>query len=151
MHHPHGKLVQAGHLLTLVCQHRVWCACNPGMRAAAGSGYLTAAMAKLVQPGGFVLGVEKVPELVQHAKGCISRGKQPAHPSISNSRLHAVVGQLSRHGLMLSTTIDCQPRQVRKESRPVECQLLTCSSSYQVPNLSKFGFACNKTWHVLTG
>jgi protein-L-isoaspartate O-methyltransferase len=43
--------------------------------AAAGSGYLTAAMAKLVQPHGFVLGVEKVPELVQHAKGCISRGR----------------------------------------------------------------------------
>jgi protein-L-isoaspartate O-methyltransferase len=41
----------------------------------AGSGYLTAAMAKLVHPGGFVLGVEKVPELVAHAKAAIAKGR----------------------------------------------------------------------------
>jgi protein-L-isoaspartate O-methyltransferase len=41
----------------------------------AGSGYLTAAMAKLVQPGGCVLGVEKVPELVAHAKAAIAKGE----------------------------------------------------------------------------
>ncbi len=46
-----------------------------GCCAGAGSGYLTAAMAKLVQPGGFVLGVEKVPELVQHAKRAIATGE----------------------------------------------------------------------------
>lgn len=39
-----------------------------------GSGYLTAAMAKMVRPDGFVLGVEKVPELVEHAKRCIAAG-----------------------------------------------------------------------------
>lgn len=32
-------------------------------------------MAKLVQPGGSVLGVEKVPELVQHAKRAIATGE----------------------------------------------------------------------------
>jgi protein-L-isoaspartate O-methyltransferase len=39
-----------------------------------GSGYLTAAMAKLVGPGGHVLGVEQVPALVEDAWQNVARG-----------------------------------------------------------------------------
>jgi protein-L-isoaspartate(D-aspartate) O-methyltransferase len=70
-----GQTISAPHMhaicLELLEQHL-----QPGARVldvGAGSGYLTAAMAKLVQPYGSVLGVEKVPELVEHAKRCIAR------------------------------------------------------------------------------
>ena len=50
---------------------------QPGANAldvGSGSGYLTAAMAKLVGPTGHVLGVEQVAALVEDAWGNVARG-----------------------------------------------------------------------------
>lgn len=49
-----------------------------------GSGYLTAAMAKLVGPSGFVLGVEKVPELAARSVASIS-ASNPELPLLASS------------------------------------------------------------------
>jgi protein-L-isoaspartate(D-aspartate) O-methyltransferase len=70
-----GQTISAPHMHA-ICLELLEPHLQPGARVldvGAGSGYLTAAMAKLVQPNGSVLGVEKVPELVEHAKRCIAR------------------------------------------------------------------------------
>jgi protein-L-isoaspartate(D-aspartate) O-methyltransferase len=69
-----GQTISAPHMHA-ICLELLEPHLTPGARVldvGAGSGYLTAAMAKLVQPDGCVLGVEKVPELVEHAKRCIT-------------------------------------------------------------------------------
>lgn len=64
-----GQTISAPHMHA-ICLELLEPYLQPGARVldvGAGSGYLTAALAKLVSPGGYVLGVEKVPELVVHA------------------------------------------------------------------------------------
>lgn len=64
-----GQTISAPHMHAVALQLLAdWL--QPGARVldvGSGSGYLTACMARMVQPGGFVLGVDKVRVVVVHS------------------------------------------------------------------------------------
>lgn len=94
-----------------------WLLLLPAAVVPPGSGYLTAAMAKLVQPDGCVLGVEKVPELVEHAKRCIATCEcsltAPAHSATEQQRTrlpeHRVVASCLPLSLSLHSSHPTEP------------------------------------------
>eukprot|EP01130_Rhizamoeba_saxonica_P004076 TRINITY_DN1677_c0_g1_i1.p1 TRINITY_DN1677_c0_g1~~TRINITY_DN1677_c0_g1_i1.p1 ORF type:complete len:190 (+),score=39.02 TRINITY_DN1677_c0_g1_i1:459-1028(+) len=64
----------------------------PGAKAldvGSGSGYLTCAMAKMVGNTGFVIGIERIPSLVETAKQNISRGNPEVLPNIQIKSFNA--------------------------------------------------------------
>eukprot|EP00878_Enallax_costatus_P009350 GHUV01009772.1.p1 GENE.GHUV01009772.1~~GHUV01009772.1.p1 ORF type:complete len:316 (+),score=70.26 GHUV01009772.1:330-1277(+) len=68
-----GQTISAPHMHA-ICLELLEKHLKPGARVldvGSGSGYLTACMAKMVSPGGFVLGVDKVPELVVRSQASI--------------------------------------------------------------------------------
>jgi protein-L-isoaspartate(D-aspartate) O-methyltransferase len=75
-----GQTISAPHMHA-ICLELLEPHLTPGARVldvGSGSGYLSAAMAKLVAPNGFVLGVDKVPELVVRARASL----QSANPEL---------------------------------------------------------------------
>jgi protein-L-isoaspartate(D-aspartate) O-methyltransferase len=75
-----GQTISAPHMHA-ICLELLQNHLTPGARVldvGSGSGYLTAVMAKMVAPGGFVLGVEKVPELVVRSQAAL----QAANPEL---------------------------------------------------------------------
>ncbi|KAF6251586.1 protein-L-isoaspartate O-methyltransferase-domain-containing protein [Scenedesmus sp. NREL 46B-D3] len=75
-----GQTISAPHMHA-ICLELLQAHLQPGARVldvGSGSGYLSAAMAKMVAPNGSVLGVDKVPELVVRARAAL----QSANPEL---------------------------------------------------------------------
>lgn len=85
---------------------------RPGARVldvGSGSGYLTACMGKIVGPQGFVLGVEKVPELVNKSQDSIQQSNPELLSGDAAGSLRIVHGNVlsGRTGLHMRHNAGC--------------------------------------------
>nr|CAG8485972.1 3379_t:CDS:2 [Entrophospora candida] len=79
---------------------------QPGMKAldiGSGSGYLSACMAQMVGPGGKIIGIDHIPELVNKAINNVKKDKQEL---LDTKRLNFIVGD-GRKGYPEEAPYDC--------------------------------------------
>eukprot|EP00877_Chromochloris_zofingiensis_P014229 jgi/Chrzof1/905/Cz01g33030.t1 len=97
-----GQTISAPHMHA-ICLELLEPHLRPGARVldvGSGSGYLTACMGKIVGPQGFVLGVEKVPELVNKSQDSIQQSNPELLSGDAAGSLRIV------HGNVLSDVLD---------------------------------------------
>uniref|UniRef100_A0A383WIY6 protein-L-isoaspartate(D-aspartate) O-methyltransferase n=1 Tax=Tetradesmus obliquus TaxID=3088 RepID=A0A383WIY6_TETOB len=101
-----GQTISAPHMHA-ICLELLEPHLTPGARVldvGSGSGYLAAAMAKMVAPDGFVLGVDKVPELVVRSRASL----QAANPELLAAQGGHELLRIT-HGNALSDMLASEP------------------------------------------